>query len=380
MVEPIGCFSISEKAAVRTNWAAVVSVVGGLVLALLAETAAHGLHTRAAYFFGPGIGLAGVGTAGLAIVNCCRKDDEISQGGWSRRQSSPARRQERISQHVEFFFPEIKKTAEYQAVGSYKPRIPSQKVSTIFTVDSVWNQIITWAHRKCDTEKAKATRRIALKNQPLEERQQQETAALDAQKTHLSEHYHYQVVDGSGDCFYISLLSGVLHQMVRENNKEAIVTLLRREAQGIENSNIANVVKLVSEVTDLTSLVNFLISNDKVNTLVQFLRKLAYKRQPEDTKRAEILTMKKWAQDEEARDMVRLFGGKLAITPEYEGYAALASTQHVQGVFEGNAERAPFIVVYRNNNHYDVLLNKDMLAAIGVSRAPSTRAPRITEV
>ena len=361
MVEIVGCVNLSKQTVTRANWLGAVSVIVGLALAILAQTAAAHLNTNSLYFFAPGVSLAGIGFITLVIANCCRKehsekskknppppdssDDKAGSavgGLWSdddddldlfapapsKKDGKPQTELERaLALSRGMLAPSIISQGYVIQTGSYNGVKPNDKVHPPRDVAGVYQQIP--GERKQDS----------------------------AQCAWLNENYYYQVVEGKGDCFYIALASGFLHHMVATQDFDGARAMVDACTDNVTPELKQTALDIIRDVKDKDSLIEFLLAKGCVNKLVRYFRAVAANM----TGVQAVTTRNRYAEQAEVVAMTERFGAGWCITPEHESWEHLQKTKGVMRDELGN-----FLIIARPN-HYDLLIPKRTIGQIGIT-------------
>jgi|GEM_PF-3692007 len=407
-----GCISISDKAQTSVNVAGVVSVVAGLALAILAQTAAQHFHTNSVYFFAPGVALGGVALLALVLVNCCRKEREEStqseasngaivasqqraevKGGIHTSNGSQQQSSGEMGDHGDRSVgrSDLGRQTEYDLDEFIAPPDTSGNLGQSAGIAAAFKARNTSYLDQRAQEGAQLAAAIAASIKELApsispqeyriqvgpydgekptdmvapprdvrgvyEKIQGEGKQDPKQCAYFDEKYRYQVVQGMGDCFYIALISGFLHHMVAKNKHEDLKRTLALECQNFVFPDQHNrALALIDSIKDKDSLIDFLLDKKRFNELIQYFRTVAAR----IVGNSAIQSMKNYADDGEALQLSQLLGGGLCITPEHPDYSKLAGAQ---GIF--HREPGNFLVICRPN-HYDLLIPREILIALGL--------------
>lgn len=196
-----------------------------------------------------------------------------------------------------------------------------------------------------------------------------ETAKIFEQAEAL-ENYVYQQVKGDGNCFYIALISGLLHRMVAyETFDQTLAQILSRDIA--DDTQRERVSRYITDIKDAETLIRFLNDDTKVLDFVNYMRKIAYTSCPEAAGRELILRDKEFTDlDQVAPIMVDLFDVDLYITPETPDFFARTAPD-AESYDDRNGRRTagnvagfmqkPIAIIYRKNMHFDLMINQLLL-------------------
>lgn len=402
--------SCSDRAVHWTNGVAVTALIGGLALAILASGAAARFHTHTLYFFAPGMGAAGASFIVLVIANCCRKkaqnqgqdrsDNQASGGGPAHSEAGQGIKDENQnggpgSSDGDTNSGESKNpvtgpgssAASKSGEGGGGPKASGppetkgdQSKTASMGIANVWYKIEGCEQKLNPMVSAPFPVEKALTFEDASYTSEQNNA-LKLQRKCLDQHYYYQRTEGKGDCFYIAVASGVLHQMVAEKSQDKTIqtlsdllsstrTLMDGKEIMLTDQKISEehqtVLTQLHDVKNLETLTQFLSSREKVEALVMLLRQIGYQYCPDAEDQANILTKRNWADFIELTTLAEYLGYQRCILPEHDYFP---NTEY--GVIGDHETQAPFLIINRAQAHFDVMIRKDLLVKIGVPGATS---------
>ncbi|MCH9610702.1 MAG: hypothetical protein S4CHLAM81_05790 [Chlamydiales bacterium] len=408
MTEGCGQIRASQRRVDIANWSGVTAVITGLAAAVLSQMAAKYFHTNAIYFYGPGMGASATGLVTLVVASCktpvpeeVQKYEKESIGPERNKaadkKKSPTPRAKRSGNPGnEVFHPKMTRLEHY-AITDLNPHcIPQQKVAAPSSVRTHLEIARDWNFHKCERiagiirdhlGKAKDAKEEDAKLFHEEQIQGFTTAHENLQKSmrsgasitameqkketqieELDRCYYYMEIMGDGNCLYYSLAVGLLHKMVANESQEVVCEQLlaftikpeaKKHKDHYKQPAQSQVVELVRNVRDRKSLFQFLTNDRQMNALVFFLKRVHRSCFGGNDN---VLNNYDWADEEAAQALAQKLGGGFAYTFESQSYELLGSE------LEGTPEYA---VIFRNNNHYDVLIRRDILEKIGVPGATS---------